>query len=63
MPVDADLAAVGAAIGEPARAATLSSLLGGRAIPAGELALAARVAPSTASEHLARLTAAGLVAV
>jgi DNA-binding transcriptional ArsR family regulator len=63
VPVDADLAAVGAAIGEPARAAMLSALLGGRAIPAGELALAARVAPSTASEHLARLTAAGLVAV
>jgi DNA-binding transcriptional ArsR family regulator len=60
---DADLAAVAAAIGDPARARMLAALLGGRALPATDLARAAGVAPSTASAHLARLTAAGLVAV
>lgn len=61
MPGDADFAAVAAAIGEPARAAMLESLLGVRARPAGELARVAGVAPSTASAHLARLLAANLV--
>jgi hypothetical protein len=35
--------------------------MGGRAVPAGELALEARISPQTASEHLARLTEAGFV--
>jgi hypothetical protein len=35
---DVDLAIVGAAIGEPARALMLNALLGGRALPATELA-------------------------
>src|SRR4051812_31748334 len=60
---DVDLASVGAAIGEPARASMLNALLGGQALPASELAQVARVAPSTASAHLAKLTEAGLVAV
>lgn len=60
---DADLAAVGAAIGDPARALMLSALLGGRSLPATELARIGRVAPSTASSHLGRLIDAGLVAV
>jgi DNA-binding transcriptional ArsR family regulator len=60
---DADLATVGAAIGEPARALMLNALLGGRALPASELAQIGRVAPSTASAHLARLTEAGLISV
>jgi DNA-binding transcriptional ArsR family regulator len=60
---DADLAAVGAAIGEPARALMLNALLGGRALPASELARVGRVAPSTASAHLARLAGAGLIVV
>jgi DNA-binding transcriptional ArsR family regulator len=60
---DADLATVGAAIGEPARALMLNALLGGRALPATELAQVARIAPSTASAHLAKLTDAGLIAV
>jgi DNA-binding transcriptional ArsR family regulator len=38
-------------------------MLGGRALPASELARVARVSPSTASAHLARLTRSGLVAV
>src|SRR4051794_975673 len=60
---DADIAAVAAAIGEPARAAMLSALMGVRARPAGELARAGGVAASTASAHLSRLLAAGLVRV
>jgi DNA-binding transcriptional ArsR family regulator len=48
-------------IAEPARTAMLLELMGGRAVPAGELALAAHVSPQTASEHLARLTEAGFV--
>jgi DNA-binding transcriptional ArsR family regulator len=49
-------------LAEPARAAILVKLMGGRAIPAGELAVAAHVSPQTASEHLARLTEAGFIA-
>jgi DNA-binding transcriptional ArsR family regulator len=48
-------------LAEPARAAMLLKLMGGRAVPAGELALAARVSAQTASEHLARLAEAGFV--
>lgn len=48
-------------IAEPARAAMLISLMRGRAVPAGELALTARVSPQTASEHLSRLVEAGFV--
>ncbi len=39
----------------------LSALMGGRWLTAGELGRAAGVAPATASEHLARLVARGLV--
>src|SRR3954454_4288264 len=60
---DADLATVGAAIGEPARALMLNALLGGRALPASELAQVGGVAPSTASVHLAKLAEAGLITV
>ena len=48
-------------LAEPARAAMLLKLIGGRAVPAGELALVARITPQTASEHLARLAHSGLV--
>ena len=60
---DADIAEVAAAIANPARGRMLDALLGGRALPAGELARIARVSPSTASSHLAVLTAAGLVEI
>jgi len=50
-------------IAEPARAAMLVRLMGGRAVPAGELALTAHVSPQTASEHLARLTEARFLTV
>lgn len=42
-------------LAEPARAAMLLELMGGRALPAGELAEAANVSPQTASGHLAKL--------
>ncbi len=58
-----DLSAVGALLADPTRAAMLATLLGGVALPAGELARAAGVTPSTASVHLARLLAAGWVMV
>jgi DNA-binding transcriptional ArsR family regulator len=58
---DADIAAVAALIGEPARAAVLDALLDGGALPASELARRAGVTPSTTSAHLARLTAGGLL--
>jgi DNA-binding transcriptional ArsR family regulator len=56
-----ELARVASMIGEPARAAILEALLGGQALPAGELARRARVAPATASAHLTRLVEGGLL--
>ena len=50
-------------IAEPARAAMLVRLMGGRALPAGELAHTAHVSPQTASEHLSRLTEGGFITV
>jgi DNA-binding transcriptional ArsR family regulator len=50
-------------IADPARAAMLTALLDGRALPAGELAYASNVTPQTASSHLAKLVAGGLLAV
>ena len=41
----------------------LLSLLDGRALPAGELAFGANVAPQTASGHLAKLVEGGLLSV
>jgi len=54
---------VAALIGEPARATMLLALLDGRALPAGELAFGANVAPQTASGHLAKLVEGGLISV
>lgn len=59
--IQPDLARVANMIGVPARAAMLSALLGGRPLSATELARAAHVAASTASEHLAQLVASGLL--
>ena len=50
-------------IGDPARANMLAALMDGRALTATELGVAAGVAPSTASGHLAKLTYGKLVAV
>ena len=60
---DVDLAAVGALLGNPSRAAMLDALMTGRALTATELARAADVSPATASEHLAKLREGGLVEV
>ena len=57
------IAEVAAAVGEPARAAMLTVLMGGRALTASELAGVAGITPQTASTHLARLVAAELVTV
>lgn len=58
---DADLSKPAALIAEPARASMLRALLDGSERPASELARVAGVSASTASEHLARLAAGGLV--
>ncbi|WP_130343553.1 ArsR/SmtB family transcription factor [Herbihabitans rhizosphaerae] len=55
------LAETAAVLAEPARAAMCLALLDGRAWTVGELATAAGVAPSTASEHVSTLDGAGFV--
>lgn len=60
---DPELHAIAALMGEPSRATILIHLMGGRQVPASDLARAARVTPATASEHLAKLVAGGLVRV
>jgi DNA-binding transcriptional ArsR family regulator len=57
------IAAVAALLGDPARANMLSALMDGRALTASELAGEAGVGLPTASGHLAKLEAGGLVAV
>jgi DNA-binding transcriptional ArsR family regulator len=58
-----DLARTAALLGDPTRAAMLCMLMDGRAHTATELALESGVTPSTASSHLARLTAGGLLSI
>jgi DNA-binding transcriptional ArsR family regulator len=55
------MAEIAALVGNPARANILSTLMGGRALTASELAHAAGVTPQTTSGHLSRLTEAGLL--
>lgn len=59
--IDRRVAAVAAAIGEPARARMLFALMDGRARTSTELALIAGVSPPTASTHLTRLKTLELV--
>lgn len=54
---------VASLLADPARAAMLVALLDGRALPAGELAYAGGVTAQTASSHLGKLLAGGIVAV
>ena len=61
MPSNAMFAQVAALAGDPARAAMLHALMDGRALTASELARVAGVAPQTASGHLARMTAVGVL--
>ncbi len=60
---DTAISGIAAAIGEPARARILDCLMDGHARTSTELAVIAGVAPSTASAHLQRLTAAHLIKV
>ena len=57
-PIIAEIAAL---VGDPARATMVSALVDGGALTASELAAAARVTAQTASTHLAKLTAAGVL--
>jgi DNA-binding transcriptional ArsR family regulator len=63
MRIEANIAPVAALFAEPSRAAILSVLLDGRALPAGELANLAGVSPTAASAHLTKLIDGGLLAV
>lgn len=63
MQPDPDIATISALIGEPARAKMLVALLGGKALTATELALEADITCQTASSHLHKLVAKGMLAV
>ena len=58
-----ELHELAALLGVPARAAMVWALIAGDALPASELAYRAGVTPQTASHHLARMVAGGLLAV
>ena len=60
---DVAASTIAAAIGEPARARMLYSLMDGHTRTSTELSTIANVSPATASAHLARLRHANLVAV
>ena len=63
MASNALFAEVAALAGDPARAGMLHALMDGRALSASELARVAGITPQTATGHLARMTAAGLLRV
>ena len=63
MATDAKFAEIAALAGDPARAGMLHALMDGRALTASELARVAGIAPQTASGHLSRMIAAGLLRV
>src|SRR6188474_3349566 len=56
-----DIAMIAALVGDPARANMLTALMNGRALTASELAQEAGITPQTASSHLAKLEAGGLI--
>src|SRR5436305_10670626 len=60
---NAMFAQIAALAGDPARAGMLHALMDGRALTASELARVAGITPQTASGHLARMAAGGLLAV
>lgn len=61
MKLGPDIARVAALLGDPARANMMTALLAGQSLTAGELAREAGVTAQTASSHLAKLQAGGLV--
>src|SRR6202166_5088408 len=56
-----DIARVASLVGDPGRANMLTALMTGRALTASELSHEAGVTPQTASSHLAKLEAGGLI--
>src|SRR4051812_17151690 len=56
-----DIAMVASLVGDPARANMLTGLMTDRALTATELAHEAGITPQTASSHLAKLEAGGLI--
>src|ERR1700719_922636 len=56
-----DIAMVAALVGDPARCNMLTALMTGRALTASELAHQAGITPQTASSHLSKLEAGGLI--
>ena len=56
-----DIAIVASLVGDPARANMLTALLSGRALTASELSQEAGITPQTASSHLSKLEAGGLI--
>jgi DNA-binding transcriptional ArsR family regulator len=56
-----DIAMVASLVGDPARSNMLTALMTGRALTASELAHQAGVTPQTASSHLSKLEAGGLI--
>ena len=63
MASNARFAEVASLAGDPVRVVMLHALMDGRALTASELARVADVTPQTASGHLAKMAAAGLVQV
>jgi DNA-binding transcriptional ArsR family regulator len=56
-----DIAIIASLVGDPARANMLTALLSGRALTASELSQEAGITPQTASSHLSKLEAGGLI--
>src|SRR5581483_10786886 len=56
-----DIAMVASLVGDPARANMLTALMSGRALTASELSQEAGITPQTASSHLAKLEAGGVL--
>jgi len=63
MSSNARMAEIAALAGDPARVGMLQALMNGCALTAGELANVAGVTPQTASGHLTRMVATGLLRV
>lgn len=61
--VHSGIARIAAALSDPAREAMVGALVGGKAMPAGELAAIAGVSPQSASAHLQHLVDARLLSV
>jgi len=58
-----DLTETASLLSDPGRTSIVMALLGNIALPAGQLAIIANVAPQTASSHLAKLVSGQILAV